>query len=730
MGGIGRLFAALALVSTVTLVAPARAQDEKLADLLHLVLDQTSTADVAALGTIVQADIGEGDVVKLGILIRSISGVPPSVLESNCDCGLVTGDAAPGPLFDLIPATIPYAVLGTPSENRDPGQPLIHLASLPEVAFVSAAEIREPTNDIGTNNTGTFDANNAPIFLGSNGQILHQTGVNGTGVVVGVVDTGIDWRHRDFRDGAGCTRILSLWDQTDVIGQCSAPAPDLQCQPGAGGNAFCAGLPVCTMAPPNQVIPCTLGAVGTALCKFATLNVNSTCAAAAGATCQGGVCTAPPPAQGTRCTPGAGGNAFCTGLAAGSTCAATPGRLPPGFTFGAEWTQADINFGLGGGCGGVGPAGVAPREIDTVGHGTHVAGTAAGNGSASGGASPFPFEGMAPVSGLVIVKTTFSNKDIAEAVRYVFARAGAMPAVVNLSLGGHGGPHDGTANFDTQLSQLTGAGRLIVASAGNEADESMHADNRTSPVALNATQTTTFNVPAVANQNCGPPPCETWMNIWHHNGDRYSVTVTGPGGAPTLTVAAGASGKVTVGSTTIEIVNARGDLAPAGGGGTGIQIGLIGQLPTGIKAGNWTIQLMRTANNTNGIAGDGIWDAWIYFGGGLNGVAFVPTGNGADGQPTNARKIGEPGTAKRVITIASHNTKNTPKVTRETLGAISGFSSPGPTRDGRLKPELSAPGRRIASSCSINGPHRCSDTAAVCDATAAMDPCQPTGNCV
>jgi subtilisin family serine protease len=40
-------------------------------------------------------------------------------------------------------------------------------------------------------------------------------GLTGKGVIVGIVDTGIDWRHEDFINPDGTSRILYLWDMTD-----------------------------------------------------------------------------------------------------------------------------------------------------------------------------------------------------------------------------------------------------------------------------------------------------------------------------------------------------------------------------------------------------------------------------------------------------------------------------------------------------------------------------------
>lgn len=41
-----------------------------------------------------------------------------------------------------------------------------------------------------------------------------DTSLTGKGVIVAVIDSGIDFAHPDFRNADGTTRILSLWDQT------------------------------------------------------------------------------------------------------------------------------------------------------------------------------------------------------------------------------------------------------------------------------------------------------------------------------------------------------------------------------------------------------------------------------------------------------------------------------------------------------------------------------------
>jgi subtilisin family serine protease len=134
-----------------------------------------------------------------------------------------------------------------------------------------------------------------------------------------------------------------------------------------------------------------------------------------------------------------------------------------------------------------GPALVASRDRD--GHGTHVAGIAAGRDAT--------FGGIAPDATLVIVKTDLQDAHIADGVRYVFRVAAEMnrPAVVNLSLGGHFDAHDGTDPLSQIIDQESGPGRIVCCAAGTEGNDNIHGEVN---VKGRQTKSLSFHVPASA----------------------------------------------------------------------------------------------------------------------------------------------------------------------------------------------------------------------------------------
>ncbi|MGH2352174.1 MAG: S8 family serine peptidase, partial [Chloroflexota bacterium] len=98
---------------------------------------------------------------------------------------------------------------------RVPVGSLDRLAAVAGITQVDASLALRPLLDISTGSahtqaqevwSGVRDRNGAPV--------------TGKGVIIGVVDTGIDWSHADFVRPDGQSRILALWDQT-----ASPPAP-------------------------------------------------------------------------------------------------------------------------------------------------------------------------------------------------------------------------------------------------------------------------------------------------------------------------------------------------------------------------------------------------------------------------------------------------------------------------------------------------------------------------
>jgi subtilisin family serine protease len=188
-----------------------------------------------------------------------------------------------------------------------------------------------------------------------------NTAYKGKNVVMGVIDTGIDITHPDFKDSLGNTRILWVWDHT----------------------------------------------------------------------------------------------------------LAAAGNTPQPYNYGQEFSAADINGGL------------ASATDDIGAHGSHVTGIAASNGG-----TDTAFTGVAPEADIISVKVNFNLADnawltsVADAVNYIFKKADSLnkPCVINISAGTYFGSHDGRDLQAQTIDNLITAknGRTVVAAAGNAGNIAHH----------------------------------------------------------------------------------------------------------------------------------------------------------------------------------------------------------------------------------------------------------------
>lgn len=343
-------------------------------------------------------------------------------------------------------------------------------------------------------------------------------------------------------------------------------------------------------------------------------------------------------------------------------------------------------------------------QYDYVGHGTHVAGIAAGDGSAT---STFgSYAGMAPKADIVIVKATsdelsqkFFTDDQITALAFVDSVAAVLgePYVVNLSFGGNSGAHDGTAPTERAIRQMVGAGipgKAIVTVAGNNREDDIHAQAVLS--ASSKTADVTFRVDPYTRQS-GTENDLVQIDAWYDGTAKISVTITSPSGSSLGPLVPGGFDSKNTSSGFIYAWNSYyedGDRYVPGinpnNGDREIQIDIYdatAQMPP--ESGLWTLRF----------SGDpGKLDAWISSAS-MN-VSFV------DGNvPTG--KVSIPGTAENAITVGAFVTKNSWEDKDGhrfgndlEKGNIASFTNPGPTRTGDVKPDISAPGEVVASTLS------------------------------
>ena len=266
------------------------------------------------------------------------------------------------------------------------------LASLPEVEFVEKPKSLYFQADVGRQVSCIDAVQEAPYDL------------TGRGVLVGIVDSGIDLTNPDFRNEDGTTRIAALWDQAD-----------------------------------------------------------------------------------------------------------------------REYTSEEINEFLNAE-GTVQP----PLSADSSGHGTAVAGIAAGNGRGSEGRR---YRGAAPESELVIVKMKSPQPggfprttELMTGVDYLIRKAQEMrmPVAVNISFGNTYGPHDGSSLVEQYLNDVSAIWKNVICiGTGNEGTAAGHAAGTVSDEEE--------MVQELAVQEREQP---FGLQIWKSYTDEIDISIISPAGEP------------------------------------------------------------------------------------------------------------------------------------------------------------------------------------------------------
>ena len=358
---------------------------------------------------------------------------------------------------------------------------------------------------------------------------------------------------------------------------------------------------------------------------------------------------------------------------------AVTGTPPEGYTYGAEYTTEEAIK-------------KAKYDVRTTFHGTHVTGIAAGSDMT------MPYYGVAPGTELVLVSFNQNDASVVDGVKYIFdyAKSVGKPAVVNLSLGQHLGPHDGTSAMDQVFDELSGPGRIIVGAAGNEGYDALHASKI---FASDTDSLATFPEYTTSGYGSGVAVIDIWgtqgakMSVRAVIYDSFKKTIidqsdsvsTSDKNARPVTFKFPSSSGYAKLALAIDPDNGKPNVyveSVSYNTLIGRKFGLIVKSEEGATVNMW--------NAGGGKFTDYNIKGWT------DGDTDCTVG-----------EIG--GTANSVISVGAYNTKTkfipmnytySQPLNTGKLSDIANFSSHGPTADGRTKPDVAAPGAGIVSAAS------------------------------
>lgn len=317
--------------------------------------------------------------------------------------------------------------------------------------------------------------------------------------------------------------------------------------------------------------------------------------------------------------------------------------------------------------------GYHPGKTDLFGngtHGTHVLGIACGNGAVA----TKSFAPNVPITAvdLGLNNINGSNLSLGDSVKtshglhFCTATADKMPLVINMSLGGHGDAHTGETLLEQIIDHIltTRKGTAIVQSTGNYHQANVHTygDIKTNQK---------VKIPWMFKKNDRTP---NEMEIWYHGDDILSVNIYDDNQNILLSSTPFKDEIIVKDDDEVGICLHRCNEPNTNKNQINILIN--GKLNSKF----WTIELVgKTVKN-------GRYHCYIERDDGGQSIFLPAIANKT--HTTNSIC-----NSKYSIVVGAYNQSDETK-------PILSFSSSGPTADGRMKPELVAPGFKIKSSCS------------------------------
>lgn len=410
------------------------------------------------------------------------------------------------------------------------------------------------------------------------GQAPLSQAYKGDNVIMGMIDSGIDFNHPDFKDANGKTRILNIWDQRDASG--TGPAP---------------------------------------------------------------------------------------------------------YFYGTLWDSAQINAGT-----------CTHDDLLYYGHGTHVTGIAAGNGQS---VLAVDYSGVATKSDIIMVALDFNGNNsptaVADAASYIYSRAQALgrPCVINASVGDYYGSHD-AQDLQAQLidSLLNVQSRSFVCAVGNAGNLKIHLS-----YALSSDTNITFY-----SYSGGAIYIQLWADTNNFNGAQMAIGCLQDG----VFIDRGRTSFSDIQSnlgnfTTDTIKNAAGQ-----------RMALV-QKYGSIEGSAYSMEFNILPDSGTGydystlLTGSGLFHCWCFdlFGNALPSSTTYPNIVYYKQPDTTYTVCSSFQCSDRTICVGNYVNRVTwtdynsnifydPTVT---AGEIMWNSSVGPTRDGRIKPDITAPGANTMS---------------------------------